>query len=280
MKKISFLVALFLVAITGTVSADDSSGNIPFPLTVSSTPVTINPYWISYKIEKSDENIKKLDSDFKLYLPWWDIASECIDKWEWFHLKPGCNKIIVSWRAIGNKTRGEFSLEKIVMDIDLGKEMSRDEVTAYIDNLTKNPKEILGKAYIMKENPDYYETKVLSDDKSVYLLPIKEYSLSGLTVAFGDEWEATYYTDKSENYYRGNWYSLVRIFKNDDYIPEIENIMKKCTNIGCTDKIISIFQETIAGKILSYSFDNSQDEETKNLIKVVNGLFDNFDAQK
>lgn len=179
-KSIAMLVAFATIVTTSNVAFAGSVDEvkIPFPLTVSSEVYKETPYWIFKKIEDSSENATKWDSGFQLLIGHMYPTKECRSDnlYSWGEkTKPGCNKVDIDWGYIGNPKTGELSDTKVILlDVDLGKSMSWDEQWDYIKKIGTDKSAILGKAYIMEENPKYYETKVLSDDKSVYVLPIKK----------------------------------------------------------------------------------------------------------
>lgn len=285
------MISATVLIISSTVSYFAFAGStdlveISFPLTVSGTVYKETPYWIFKKIENTPQNMAKMDSGFRPLLGDMYPAKECVssDVHSWRGTKPGCNKVEVYWNGLWNPNTNtiEFSRTKIViLDIDLGKSMTLKEQFEYIKKLEVDKSAFLDNAYVMVVNPKYYETKVLSEDKSVYLLPIKEWSEpKALSFAFNDGTNYKYYKDSSGQYYRSfNVGESViyweKVLKNDEYDRNVESIFTKCyRDWNCVSTVLEKYKDTISWKILGYEVENNPDEETKALTKDLSGIFD------
>lgn len=276
-KTIALIVAVVTIITTNSVLASSEwvveNKTIPSPFSVENTPVKENPYWLFYKIENTKANANNIDTGFIPIMGDMLPTKEC--RSEYSGAKPGCNKVDITWSMIGNYNTREISDERVVIfNLDLWKSLTRSEQGNLIKDISKNKNAILKYAYVMRENPKYYETKILSDDKSVYLLPLKE-ETKGLTFAFTGTVNGEFYKDPEGQYYKNfaksSWY---KIFRNEEYENKMGDKLNKCTKLDCGDVVMSIWQDTIAGKIMSHETENNPDEEMKALEKEIATIFD------
>lgn len=285
MKKVTILIATIAIMFASSVSADTWVKNIQLPLSISKTAERETPYYLFYKIDNTTDNEKILNSGFAPILPNWNTSRECItgkDDYGMFNFKPDCNKIDISWYGLGNPKTTEFAEAKIIMlNVDLWKRMDWKEEWNFIRDLTENTGAILSHAYVMKVNPKYYQTKELSSDWSVYLLPIEKYDLTGLKFAFNRE-GMMYYVDKDNNYYESTAGTILKkIFKNDAYETKTLSDLKSCgwyndietmnTSFACTSRVLSSDSNSIAGKISDYE---NHSGENKDFYNAIDHIFD------
>lgn len=291
MKKNIAMLVVFATIVTASnvvFAGSVDEVKVSFPFTISSEVYKETPYWIFKKIEDSSVNATKWDSGFQLLIGHISPTKECRsdDRYSWWEeAKPGCNKVDIAWAYIGNpKTREVSDTKVILLDVDLGKSMSWDEQQDYIKKLSMDKSTILGKGYAMVENPKYYETKVLSDDKSVYILPIKKwYEPKDISFTWNEGNNYTYYKDSSGQYYRSfgirdTIFYWEKIFKNDEYEKKVESSFAMCSSnpdtSSCIDSVVKTIEDTAFWKILGYENETNPDEEIKALRKDLSGIFD------